>query len=457
MDFNIVPTSQSIPVTKGFAIAADWIIPMQQAPHSNQANNYLEKSAVVVENDLIVDVIEQTQLQTLYPGISVNQLGASLLLPGFVNAHCHAAMSLLRGVADDSSLNDWLNQHIWPLESQWVDNDFVYEGSQLAIAEMLLGGTSCFQDSYLMPDQVAKACQQSGIRSNIGLMVVESSNQWAQNADECIDKGLKVFDQYKHNSRLSFSFAPHSISKISSEALQRLLTLSNELSLPIVMHLHETAQEITQHQHQYQRSPLESLQQLGLLSPLFNAVHMTQISQKDQQLLKQFGCHVVHCPQSNMKLGSGICPVTELLQQEINLALGTDGAASNNSLDMLSEIKAATLLAKLASGQSNQVSAYQILYAATMGGAKALGLDNTIGSLEKGKQADILALDMNHIETMPLYDPISQLVYSASRKQVQHLWVAGQALVKDGQLTQLNNQQLIAQAKQWQQKIKGSF
>jgi len=453
----MVPTSQSNSVTKPFAIAADWIIPMQQAPQPHQDNIVLEKSALIVENDLIVDIVEQSLLQTRYPGIRLNQLGASLLLPGFVNAHCHAAMNLLRGVADDNCLDDWLNQHIWPLESIWVDNDFVYDGSQLAIAEMLLGGTSCFQDSYLMPDQVAKACQQSGIRANIGLMVVESSNQWAQNADECIDKGLKVFDQYKHNNRLSFSLAPHSINKISSEALQRLLTLSNELSLPIVMHLHETEQEVSQHQQQYQQSPLESLQKLGLVSPLFNAVHMTQISPKDLQLLKQNACHVIHCPQSNMKLASGICPVGDLLQQNINIAIGTDGAASNNSLDMLSEIKAATLLAKLSSGQSDQISAYQVLYAATMGGAKALGLDNSIGSLEQGKQADILALDMNHIETMPLYDPISQLVYSASRKQVQHLWVAGQALVKDGELTQINIQQLIAQAKQWQQQIKGSF
>ncbi len=424
-------------------------------PASSSQKAYLERHALVVENSKILDLLPQQVLAEKYPEVEVKQLGACLLMPGLVNAHCHAAMTLLRGVADDSNLQHWLNESIWPLEDQWVDDAFVFDGTRLAIAEMLLGGISCFQDSYLMPDQVAKACQQMGIRANIGLMLVESANQWAQNADECIDKGLKVFDQYKHSDRLSFSFAPHSIGKISAEGLQRLLTLSNELSLPITMHLHETQQEIMQHQQQYGQTPLEELQSLGLLSPLFNAVHMTQINADDLQRLKQHGCHVVHCPQSNMKLASGICPVDQLLANDINVAIGTDGAASNNSLDMLAEIKSATLLAKLSSKQPSKITAYQMLYAATMGGAKALGLEAQIGSLEKDKQADILAINLDHVETLPIHDPISQVVYAASRKQVQHLWVAGEPQVKDYRLTQLNLDRIKTKAKYWQQQIQG--
>lgn len=435
-----------------FAIVADWIIPMDEAIPLKNENSFKQNIAVVVSDRNIIDLVETHELFEKYPEIETIQLPGMALMPGFVNAHTHAAMSLLRGFSDDLTLERWLNDAIWPAEEAFVDDKFVYEGTELAIAEMIRSGTTCFQDMYFMPDQIAKAVSVANHRANIGLMVVESPNVWAQNAEQCINKALQVNDRFKHYDNLSFSFAPHACYTISNESLGKVASLSFELNLNVHIHLHETKEEVDSFEKRYNTRPFNSLNNLGLLSPQLNAVHMTQLTDEEITQLASTGTHVIHCPQSNMKLGSGVCPIGKLIDNDVNFAIGTDGAASNNDLDMLAELQSAVLQAK--SGDPAKMTAYQALYAATMGGAKALGLESKIGSIEIGKEADLIAIDLDRIETLPIYNPVSQIVYSASRDQITHLWVAGKQLLKDRKLTTLDYRKLKSNAKNWQEKIK---
>ena len=441
-----------------FAITADWIIPMdiEMNPTENDSlsNNLWENDfALVIRDRTILDILSQSDLADRYPEITTTKLSGFALMPGLINAHTHAAMNLLKGFSDDLLLEQWLKEAIWPVEKALVDDDFVYQGTQLAMAEMIRGGTTCFQDMYYMPDQIAKAVDSAKMRANIGLIVVESNNAWSKNADECISKALDVNDQFKHHANLSFSFAPHACYTVSEQSLRKIASLSFELNLNIHMHVHETAQEIDQFVAEHGLRPMAKLKQLGLLSPQLNATHMTQLNLEEIDELAQSGTHVIHCPQSNMKLASGICAITELYQAGVNIAIGTDGAASNNDLDMLAELQTAALLAKSTSGNPASFTAYQALYAATMGGAKALGLADLVGSLTVGKEADFIAIDLSQIETQPVYNPISQIVYSASREQVKHVWVAGEQLLDDRRLTTLDENKLLKNAKKWQQEI----
>lgn len=433
-------------------LAPEWIIPLSDASNSD---HWLENHTLVIQGEKIIDLIANEKITDKYPHCQINSLPGIALMPGMINAHCHAAMSLLRGYSDDLPLHQWLETAIWPIESEFVDDEFVYDGTLLAIAELIRGGTTCFQDMYFMPQQAAKAVLQSGIRANIGLMVVDSETVWARDSDECISKAINVFDQYKHHDKLTFSFAPHAPYTVSSETLQKISTLSFELSLNIQMHIHETAFEVSEYERINNMSPITQMYSNGLLSPQLNAVHMTQLEEHEINWLAETGTSVIHCPQSNMKLASGICPVSKLLDAGVNVAIGTDGAASNNDLDMLSELQSAAMLAKVDSLDPVKMSASQALYAATMGGAKALGLDSEIGSIEIGKQADLIAIDLNTIETQPVYNPISQIVYAASRDLVKHVWVAGKLLLDNRKLVTLNETQLINNAKMWKNKIQG--
>ena len=428
-------------------VTADWLIPMTQNDH------WLEHHAIVIAGNKIVDILHRDQAREKYPTTSILALEGQVLMPGFVNSHCHAAMNLLRGLSDDLPLKEWLEQAIWPVEAQFVDDEFVYQGTQHAIAEMIRSGTTCFQDMYFMPNQVAKAVQESGIRVSIGLVVVEFETSWAKNAQDCIDKGLDVFDQFKHSNTINFNFAPHAPYTVSKETLEKLGMLSNELNLTLQIHVHETAHEVESFVAEHGIRPLARLKEIGLLSPLLNAVHMTQLNEGEIEWLAESACHVIHCPQSNMKLASGVCPTLQLLEAGVNLAIGTDGAASNNDLDMIDETRSASLLAKLDYLNPTALSAYQSLYTATMGGAKALGLQDKIGSLEIGKAADFIAIDLNRIETQPVYNPISQVVYASSREQVTNAWVNGKQLLKDRELTTLNSPLILQHVQNWRKKI----
>lgn len=427
-----------------FIIKPRWLLPI--APE-NQA---FDDQAILIENGIITKILSAQELPA---DIECIELPQHALMPGLVNAHTHAAMSLLRGLADDLPLMEWLEGHIWPAEATHVNEQFVRDGVKLAIAEMLRGGTTCFNDMYFFPDITAETAVELGMRAQVGLITLDFPTIWAQNADEYISKGLAVHDQYKNHPLITTAFAPHAPYTVSDEPLEKIRTYADELGIGIHIHLHETAFEVQQAADTTSMRPIERLDKLGLLNPSLLAVHMTQLTAEEIALCAERGVHVAHCPESNLKLASGFCPVAELVTANVNVAIGTDGAASNNDLDMLSEIRTAALLAKGVAQDAAAVPAAQALHMATMGGAKALHLDHTIGSIEVGKAADLVAIDLGQIETQPCYDPMAQIAYSAGRNQVTDTWVAGERLLNNRQLTRLQPETLLTTALDWQKKI----
>lgn len=388
-----------------------------------------------------------------YPAHEHMELPETLLTPGLVNAHGHAAMSLFRGLADDLPLMDWLTQHIWPAEGQWVSEDFVRDGTYLAIAEQIKGGVSCFSDMYFYPHIASQCVHEAGIRAQISIPILDFPIPGAATAEDALNQGLQLHSDLRYHPRISVAFGPHAPYTVSDDKLETIRQLADERDMAIQMHVHETAHEVNEALHRHQERPLARLARLNLLGPRFQAVHMTQISDDDLALLLKHDCQIIHCPESNLKLASGFCPVHRLWEAGINVAIGTDGAASNNDLDVLGETRTAALLAKAVSGSATALSAHQALRMATLNGARALGLEHQLGSLELGKQADLAAFDLSGLAQQPVYDPVSQLIYASSRHQARYLWVAGKALLADYQLTGFDEQQLIATAKHWGQKI----
>ena len=429
-------------------IQARWIIPVEE-----DSVTY-ENHALVINNGKIIDLLPNDQSEQKYQPNTVEKLHNHALIPGLINSHTHASMSLMRGVADDLPLMDWLQNHIWPLEKKWMSESFVRDGTDLAIAEMIRGGTTCFNDMYFFPDVTAHQAIKHGIRASVGLIVIDFPTIWAENSDSYIEKGLALHEQLRHEALITTTFAPHAPYTVSDEPLSKIRTFSDELELQIHMHLHETEHEVQEQQQKTNQTPIQRLHDLGLLSPSFMAVHMTQLSDKDIQLIAETGAHIVHCPESNLKLASGFCPITKCIKAGINVALGTDGAASNNDLDMFGEMRTAALLAKGVSGDASAVPAITALKMATINGAKALGIDNYTGSLSIGKSADVIAIDLDQIETQPLYDPVSQIVYASNRQQVTDVWIAGKQLLKHRQLTTLNIDDLRIKVSEWQQRLK---
>ncbi len=429
-------------------IHAKWIIPVEPK------NTVYEDYSVAIKDGKIEAILPTDKARSKYTADEEHNLNKHALIPGLINAHTHAAMNLFRGLADDLPLMDWLNNHIWPAETKWVDPEFVKDGTELAVAEMIRGGTTCFNDMYFFPDQTAEVCAHVGMRVVVGLILIDFPTAWAKDADEYIFKGEQVHDTYRHDSLINTAFAPHAPYTVSDEPLKRIYVLAEELDIPIHMHIHETAFEVEQSVEQHGKRPLPRLSELGLLSPRMLAVHMTQLNQDEIKELAKLGVSVAHCPESNLKLASGFCPVGELIKAGVNVCLGTDSAASNNDLDMFGEMRTAALLAKGVANDSTCLDAHTTLKMATLNGAKALGLDESIGSLKKGKQADIVAINLDQLETLPLYEPVSQIVYSANRQQVTDVWIAGKQLLKNRELTNMEYSKLMEKAKSWEVKIK---
>jgi len=424
-------------------IQARWIIPVE--PHEV----ILENHSLAIHHGQILDILPTPEALQKYQAQQHDILENHAILPGFINAHTHLAMTLLRGIADDLPLMDWLENHIWPIERKWMSEAFVRDGTELGIAEMLRGGTTCFNDMYFFPETTAKLAIQHGIRANIGLVMIDFPTSWADNPDEYLSKGLALHQSLRHEPLIRTPFAPHAPYTVSDEPLLQINSLAEKLNLPIHIHVHETDFEVSQGDER----PLQRLHKLGLISPSFIAVHMTHLEPQEIIDFAATGAHIVHCPESNLKLASGFCPVQQCLDAGINVALGTDGAASNNDLDMLSEMRTAALLGKGVAKDASAVSAATVLRMATINGAKALGIDEITGSLKIGKAADICAIDLSDIETLPLYNPISQIVYSASRHQISDVWVAGKQCLKNRQLTTLDTQALRKRIAEWQEKL----
>ncbi len=388
-----------------------------------------------------------------YQAIETRELEGMLLAPGLINAHGHAAMTLFRGLADDLPLQRWLKDHIWPAESRWVDEDFVRCGTELAIAEQLKGGITCFSDMYFYPSVVSELVHKHGVRAQITIPVLDFPVPDARDADEALRKGVALFDDLKHHPRITIAFGPHAPYSVADDKLESIRVLVAEMDAGIHMHVHETAHEVQEALRKHGERPLARLARLQLLGPRFQAVHMTQVDDDDLALLTEHNCSVIHCPESNLKLASGFCPVERLWEAGINVAVGTDGAASNNDLDLLGETRTAALLAKAVAGSATALDAHRALRMATLNGARALGIDEHTGSLEIGKFADLVALDLSGLAQQPVYDPVSQLIYSTGRDAVRHVWVGGKQLLESGRLTRMDEQQVIANARQWGERI----
>ena len=428
-------------------IHARWIIPVEPA------GTVLEQHAIAIDQGCITALLPSTQAREQVQADAIVELPDHALIPGLINAHTHTPMSLFRGMADDMPLMDWLTRHIWPAEQRWISPEFVADGSRLAMAEMIRSGTTCFNDMYFFPDVTGQVAQDAGMRAVLGMILIDFPSAWAADSDDYLDKAIKLHDQFRNEPLIKAIFAPHAPYSVSDAPLQRVRTLASELDLPIHMHVHETRDEIQQGLDNTGQRPLARLESLNLLGPDFIAVHMTQLEDQEIDRFAASGSHLVHCPESNLKLASGFCPVARLFQAGVNVALGTDGAASNNDLDMLGEMKTAALLGKGVAQNPEALPAPQVLAMATLNGARALGLEDQTGSLEVGKAADITAIDLGQLETRPLFDPVSHIVYAAGREQVSDVWVNGCRLLRERTLTRMDHARLLASAGQWQEKL----
>ena len=413
-------------------LKAQWLLSM--APGSELLTGH----ALVIDGERIAAVLPWADAEAQYPDAERIDLGQHVLIPGLINAHTHSAMSLLRGVADDVPLMDWLNNHIWPLEKKWVSEDWTYQGSLLSAAEALRGGVTYLNDMYFFPTAMARAAMDSGIRAGVSINVIDFPTGYASGPDDYIAKGLAAYEQFKGEALLDWTSAPHAPYTVSDETFIKLRDLAETHGLQMHCHIHETQGEVDDSVKQYGMRPLERLNKLGLLNEKMIAVHMVHLNDVEIAMLARQKVHLVHNPNSNLKLASGVCPVTALEAAGVNTILGSDGAASNNRQDMFGELRAAALLAKGTTGNPTSVSARTALEMATIRAAKAMGRGDDLGSLEVGKLADVVAVSLAALECQPVYDPMAQLVYVAGREHVSDVWVGGRQVLKNRELTTMD-------------------
>jgi 5-methylthioadenosine/S-adenosylhomocysteine deaminase len=429
-------------------IHAKWIITCEEK------NRVLENHVLAVSDGKIHALLPAHEAKKKFSAAKELHYPTHAIMPGLINSHTHIAMNLFRGLADDLELMDWLNHYIWPAEGKWVSHEMVYDGSLLAMAEMIRGGITCFNDMYFFLGATAEAANLAGMRAHIGMTVIDVPTAWAKTPEEYFAKGIAFYQQYKNHALITPTMAPHSTYTVSLENLIKVKEIAEKYNLKINIHLQEAPSEIEQAMNKYQKRPLQRLHEIGMVSPNLIAIHMTQINDDDFDILQKTRPHIVHCPESNMKLVSGSCPVEKLTNLGINVALGTDGAASNNDLDMFGEMRSAAFLGKVTANDPKAIPAEDALKMATINGAKALGIDQITGSLLPGKAADFIAINLDHIETQPLYHPLSQIVYATPRSQVTDVWVAGKQLLKNRELQGIDEKELLTKAKVWCKKIK---
>ncbi len=441
-------THDTPPEACDLLIEAGFVIPV--VPHGV----VLEDHAVAVKGGAILAILPTPEARRRFAPAQVVSRPDAALLPGLVNAHTHNPMTLARGIADDLPLMEWLQNHIWPMEAAVIGPEFVADGTTLAIAEMLRGGTTCANENYFFPDVQAAVYKRHGFRARVGLPVIDFPTAWAKTSDEYFDRAGEVHDQWRGDPLVDTAFAPHAPYTVNDANFERVRMLSDQLDVPVHLHTHETAQEIADSLKQYGQRPLARLDRLGLVNDRLIAVHMTQLTEAEIHLCAERGVSVVHCPESNLKLASGFCPACALQRAGVNLAIGTDGCASNNDLDMFSETRTAAQLAKAVANDATALDAATALHAATLGGARALGYGDRIGSIEPGKQADLICVDLGALEAQPLHHVVSQLIYATGRHQVSDVWIAGQPRLVRRELVDMDIAGLIANARQWRERIR---
>ncbi len=430
-----------------FILKPSWIIPVVPA------NKILSDHSIAIKNAKIISVHPSAENDKKFNCPLVITLNNEAVIPGFVNSHTHAAMTLLRGFADDIPLMEWLTRHIWPTEEKFISRQFVYDGSLLACAEMLRSGTTCFNDMYFFPGETGKAAIELGIRACLGITVIEFPTNYASDPQDYLRKGLETRDKMRGEELIKFTLAPHSPYTVKDDTFKKIVMLSDQLQIPIHTHLHETSLELEESRKNYGKRPVARFEELGILGPSFIGAHAVHLDQIEMALLGQQGCSLAHCPASNLKLASGVAQIGQWLQHKINVGIGTDGAASNNSLDMIAEMKLASLLAKGTAKDPEVVPAHKAIEMATLGGAKAVGLEESIGSIEVGKMADLISIDLGQIETQPMYDVASEIVYASGRDKVSNAWVNGVRVLNERKLTKISEESVYKKALLWRNKI----
>jgi 5-methylthioadenosine/S-adenosylhomocysteine deaminase len=429
-------------------ITASWVVTL------NDAREVFSPGAVAIRGEEIAAVGPTADISRRYRAERVLSYPDGLILPGLINAHTHAAMSLFRGLADDLPLEDWLNSHIFPAERH-LDRDFVYWGAKLAIAEMLLSGTTTFCDMYLFADAVARAADETGIRAVIGEVLYDFPSPNYGPPAEGLRFSEELVRTFHGHPRVSAAIQPHAVYTCSPDLLQQCGELAARLRVPLIIHLSETHREVAYCRTSYGATPVKHLYNLGLLNRHLVADHAVVLTEEDMELLAGSGAKVAHCPESNMKLASGIAPVTELLARGVPVGLGTDGCASNNNLDMFQEMDTAAKLQKVHHLDPTALPAAEALALATRGSAAVLGLDQEIGSLAPGRKADVVVIDLNQPHLTPLYDPYSHLVYAVGGGDVQTVLVHGRLLVQDRKLLAFDLEETLAKARELARRVKG--
>ena len=416
----------AISVHQNSLLSARWVVPVEPA------GTVLEGHCVALRDGKIEALLPRAEAEARFSSYEKVALDEHVLIPGLVNAHTHAAMSLMRGLADDLPLMRWLEEHIWRAEMKHVSPRFVRDGTLLACAEMLRGGITCFNDMYFFPGAALEAALAAGMRVSVGMIVFDFPSAYGSDPDDYLAKGLALRDQWREHPLVSFCLAPHAPYTVSDATFRKVAKLAAEVDVPVHIHLHETAGELERSVAEHGVRPLARLERLGLLGPGLIAVHAVHLDDGEIALLAKHGASVAHCPSSNLKLASGFAPVAKLAAAGVNLSLGTDSAASNNRLDMFEEMRLGALLAKAVAQDARALPAHAALRAATLGGAAALGLETRIGSIAPGKSADLAAVRLSGPELTPCYDPVSHLVYVAGRHNVSDVWVAGRHLLQGG-------------------------
>ncbi|MEL6649387.1 MAG: amidohydrolase [Bacteroidota bacterium] len=423
----------------------------------DSAKSVLPQATILIKADRIFKIGSDSLLRDTYQAKETLNAKGSIVMPGLINTHTHLPMSLLRGIADDLPLQQWLEQYIWPVEAAVMDREAIRLGSQLAMAELIRSGTTCFNDMYFFADEIAKVADEVGLRGRVGEGILDYPTPSHPSAESAMEASVVLAKQYFSHKRLGVSICPHSPYACSAERLARADSLAQVLGIPLNIHLAETQTELGIVDERFSLTPAQYLDSLQVLRPGYIGAHGVWLNEADQTILASRGVAIAHCPESNMKLASGVAPVPALLHHGITVGLGTDGASSNNDLDLFEEMSSAAKLQKVHLMDPTALPAATVLEMATIGGARLMGWEDKIGSLEVGKAADLIVISVSAPHMQPLYDVFSQIVYVADGNDVTHTMVAGRWLMRDKRLLTLDQQQILADAKAMQERIIASL
>ena len=418
----------------------------------------IENGAVAIKADRILAIGTKTDIDARYTSKQRLDRPDAIIAPGLINTHTHAAMSLFRGIADDLTLQDWLTKFIFPAEAKNVTAEFVRWGTRLGVLEMLLSGTTTYTDMYYFEDVVAEATKEAGMRGVLGETVIGfpvADNKTPADALAYTERYLKRF---ANDPLITPAVAPHALYTNSDETLKACRTLANKYNAPLVIHLSETKKENDDEQAKRHTSPTKTLDTLGVWNGRSVAAHAVWVSEADMAILKQRGVGIGHCPSSNMKLASGVAPITRMLALDMKVGLGPDGpAGSNNDFNLFEEMNLAAILQKVTTKNPQALPAIQALEMATIRGARALGMEKVIGSLEPGKRADLITVRIDSPHAQPLYDAVSQMVYALKGSDVRDVMVNGKQLVRDAKSLTLNEPQILQKAAEYRAKVSASL